>query len=209
MKLQNIYQQNNFQEIKKLISESKTCLLVTGLSSGNPQFGVFNPLVLEDKIFLHNSKSDEQITDLRRNPECRLIFQDTLAILPSYWVDEKYAGVATTYYRYAELGCSARLIEDTDEQTLFYKNLMKHFQPEGNYDPIDYSSPIYKSKMDTILVTQFTIDSIKAKWKLGQNRSVEKRIEIANRFRERNQLGDSRAADEIERWIELNGGGSQ
>jgi predicted FMN-binding regulatory protein PaiB len=204
MKLQNIYIQNNIKEIERLISQSKTCLLATHLNSGNPQFGVFNPLLMNHCIYLHHSRSDEQVGSLREDSKCRLIFQDILGIVPSNWVDERYAGAATTYYRYAELIGTSTLIEDPADQINYYRQIMQHFQPGHHFDPIDYNSSIYKGKIDSILLTKFTIQSVRAKWKLGQNRSIELRKKVARLFRERNLENDRRAAEEIERWIELN-----
>ena len=202
MKLQNIYSQTDDSEIKKLISDSKTCLLVTGLSSSRPQFGVFNPILLNEKIYLHHSIKDEQVAAMRGDTQCKLIFQDILGVLPSHWVDKKYAGAATTYYRYAELTCSVRLIESPSDQVEYLVQMMKHFQPEGKFESIDYQSSVYQKKLESILIAEFVIDITRAKWKLGQNRPVETRKEVAMKFKSR---GDVRCADEIERWIERHG----
>ena len=197
MKFQNIYNQVNKSEIQKLIDYSETCLLVTRSLGKGSQFGVFNPTSIEGKLFLHHSVTDEQVTAMRENNQCKLIFQDILGIVPSYWVDPKYAGAATTYYRYAELDCQVRLIEKPMEQIKFLKFMMSRFQPEGGYDAIDYQSSIYKKKLESILITEFTIQSIRTKWKLGQNQSAKIRSKIAKKFKEN---GNQHCADEIECW---------
>jgi predicted FMN-binding regulatory protein PaiB len=44
---------------------------------------------------------------------------------------------------------------------------------------------------------------ITTKWKVGQNRPVEKRLEIIEKLKNRNQGNDLRAAMEVERWIQM------
>lgn len=203
MKMQKMYIQENKEEIEKLIRESNTCLLVTQKDNDSPLFGIFNPLLQNHKIYLHLSRSDKQVQTLMKQGKGTLIFQDILAILPSHWVDAQYAGAATTYYRYAELHCLTKIIENPVDQIPFLENMMKVYQPEKNYQDIQYESPIYQKKLQSITVVEFTIESSQTKWKLGQNRSVQERLEVAKKFRERNKGSDLRVADEIERWIEL------
>lgn len=198
MKWQKFFQQNDPDEIKDLIQTCNTCLLITGSGMDDISFGVFNPIPFENRIYLHLQIKDQQIKAMENNPSCKVIFQDILGMVPSYWVDERYGGAATTFYRYAELSCISNLIKDPNSQVKYLSQMMKHFQPEGVYDPLDYSSPVYKSKIDSILICELEIEEVKAKWKLGQNKPLEKRLEIAKRFQE---AGNLRCAAEIQKSI--------
>ncbi len=146
-------------------------------------------------------RRDEQVESIRRNGTCQLVFQDVLAQFPSHWADDRYAGAATTYYRYAELTCETKIIEDPEQQSYFLQKFMDQYQPEGKYEPISNQSIIYSNKLKVILILQCEIASYKGKWKLGQNRPVEERLSFIEKFRERNEGHDRRCADEIEKWI--------
>jgi predicted FMN-binding regulatory protein PaiB len=195
------YKQDDFQEICDLIDGQKTCLLQTLSETNEIQTGLFNPLYLNKRVYFHVNRSDEQIESIRLNGICQLIFQDVLAIFPSHWADDLYAGAATTYYRFAELNCKVRIIEDVEEKPYFLQRLMERYQPEGKYEPISYESGIYRKKLKAILVLECEIIGYKGKWKLGQNRSVEERLSFIEKFRERNEGHDRRCADEIVKWI--------
>ena len=122
-------------------------------------------------------------------------------MFPSFWADDQYAGAATTYYRFAELNCRAKTIDDIEEKSFFLRKLMERYQPEGSYEPISDQSEIYRKKLKAILILECEIMGYKGKWKLGQNWPVEKRQGFIEKFRERNEGHDRRCADEIEKWI--------
>ena len=198
----SIDKQDDFREISDLINHQKTCLLQTLSDTDGVQTGIFNPLFFGDRIYFHVNRNDEQVQSIRKNGSCRLIFQDLLALLPSHWADPKYAGAATTYYRFAELDCRSRLVEDNNEKSSLLMHMMQRFQPEGRYEPITHSSSIYRNKLEAILILECEILSFRGKWKLGQNRSIEERRRFIELFRERNEGNDWRCAEEIQKWID-------
>jgi len=201
MRHYNIHKQDDYREICALIEHQSTCLLQILSKTNEIQTGLFNPLHLDKHIYFHLHRGDEQIESIRWSGKCRLIFQDVLANFPSYWADDAYAGAATTHYRFAELDCKARIVDDAEEQSYFLGKLMKRYQQEGQYEPISHESSIYKDKLKAILLLECKIVGYKGKWKLGQNRTVDERISHAGKFRERNQGHDRRCADEIEKWV--------
>lgn len=198
----SIDKQDDFREISDLINHQDTCLLQTLSDADGVQTGIFNPLFFDGRIYFHVNQNDEQIQSIRKNGTCRLIFQDVLALLPSHWAEPKYAGAATTYYRFAELDCKPQVIEDNEEKSSLLMHLMQRFQPEGGHEPIIYASSIYRAKLEAILILECKIVSFRGKWKLGQNRSIEDRRQFIKLFKERNQGNDRRCAKEIQKWIE-------
>jgi predicted FMN-binding regulatory protein PaiB len=203
MKRQDIYEQRDYDEVLRLIASVQACLLVTLSEGGEPQFGVFSPGPDGSNLFLHLNRTDEQLVSMRARGRATLIFQDISTVSPSYWADPHYAGAATTFYRFAELSAVVELIDEPKRKIPFMERMMGRYQAEGGYDPIDYESPIYRKKLDTIVVARFTVESFRAKWRLGQHFTPERRLELAERFRKR---GDERCADEIVRWLERHGG---
>ncbi|HUP56026.1 MAG TPA: FMN-binding negative transcriptional regulator, partial [Bdellovibrionota bacterium] len=167
--------------------------------------GVFNHVRAEGKLYLHLNRRDEQVACLRESDSATLVFQDILAVIPSYWVDEKYAGAATTYYRYAELRCRARVLESDEELTRVFRSLMGRYQPEGRHEPLSPDSATYRSSYAMLSVVELEPLSVRTKWKIGQNRPVETRLKVAAELEKRAQGQDLRAAAEIRKWIAAGG----
>src|SRR5262249_4863114 len=154
-----------------------------------------------ERFYLHMGRGDEQVSALRSTGRATLVFQDILAVIPSYWVDAHYGGAATTYYRYAAFTCAARVIEEPAEVVSVLQGLMDRFQPEKGYEPLSAGSERYRKSVESLAIAELKVLSVDAKWKLGQNRPEAVRLEVAKRLRERGEGHDARAADEIERWI--------
>jgi predicted FMN-binding regulatory protein PaiB len=193
--------QSDPRELEDLYESQSTCLLVTEGSEG-AGIGVFNPIRLNGKFYLHLGRHDKQVKDLRFKAKAKVVFQDILAVIPSYWVDENYAGAATTYYRYAELDCRVRILDTPEGQLPIYEGLMRKFQPEGRFEKLDPESPIYEQSFRSLVVLELDVEQVRSKWKLGQNRPVETRLRVAQELEKRARGADLRAAAEIRKWID-------
>lgn len=196
------YEQQNFDEVMDLIHQQSTCFLQTISDTGVIQNGIFNHLLLDRKLFFHLHRDDEQVKSIARANECLVLFHDVLGTLPSYWLDAKYGGAATTFYRYAEIRCTARFVEDSEEKAELLKSMLACYQPEGGYEPVRYQSPTYQHKIDQLMLLECEIADFRAKWKLGQNRTPNEMQELATKFRDRNIGNDERCANEIEKWVQ-------
>ncbi|MBI3505061.1 MAG: FMN-binding negative transcriptional regulator [Proteobacteria bacterium] len=202
MNRNEIYAQNDEAEIDRLTRSQPTALLVTrGEKDQEASFGVFNPVFLGRSAYIHLGARDEQVRQLRETGRATLVFQDILAVIPSYWVDARYGGAATAYYRYAELRCSAVVLDDPAELVRVMQSMMDRFQPEKGYAPLDSSSELYRKSFAAIVGVRLDPVEVRAKWKLGQNRPQSVRLEVARRLRERGTPSDLRAAEEIDRSL--------
>jgi predicted FMN-binding regulatory protein PaiB len=166
------------------------------------QSGVFNPIFDGKTFYIHLNRGDEQVRALRSSGSAALVFQDILAVIPSHWVDAHYGGAATAYYRFAEFQCSVKLAEEPAEMVRVLQAMLDRFQPEGGYDPLDPASARYRPSFEMLVIAELEPITVRAKWKLGQNRPESVRREVARRLRERAKGSDARAADEIERSIQ-------
>ena len=59
---------------------------------------------------------------------------------------------------------------------------MKKYQPEGHYDPIKSDMEV----LDEVAVIKVVPDSIRGKYKIGQNHKTQERTELARKIFERN-----------------------
>lgn len=199
MKHYEATRQENRDEVEELIFFSPMALLLT---IGDELIsGVFNPVYRNGKFILHLNRTDEQFKALQAGASARLIFFDHLANIPSYWVDENYGGAATSYYRFADFDCTIETYLDAGAVAKISQEFLDRFQPEGGYAALSPDSEIYKSSFKILGIVELTPKRTTAKWKLGQNRPVATRTEIARKLRERNAGNDARAAEEVEKWI--------
>jgi len=195
------YRQPDAREVADLIDSAQHCQLVTISSDGTPHVGLFNHHFDGGCFYLHLNRMDEQVADLRSTGRGLLTFLEFFATIPSYWVDPHDGGVATAYYRYAEFDCSVELIEDAEGMVEPLQTLMDRYQREGGYDPLHAHSPIYASSIARLVVVRCTPLATRTKWKLGQNKPVETRRAIIEKFRDRKGPNDERAALMVERSI--------
>lgn len=197
-------EQNDLEEIKRFISEMKMAHLQTSIDGSfeNLETGVFNPIFLNDKFYLHLNRTDDQYKALKTFPKATLTFFDFLCNIPSYWIDEEDGGVATSYYRHLDIKCDVKIIEEKVEMINFLPLFLKVYQQEGGYKEITMSEEMYNSDFKILGIVELTPSKMISKWKLGQNRPIEKRVEICSKLAARNNENDLRTIFEIERWIE-------
>ncbi len=202
MRFYPIYEQTDQKNVEDFIRSQASCRIITMTSDKKTHYGIFNHFFDGQSFILHLNRLDEQVHDLKSNPNALVVFEEFLSVIPSYWVDENYAGAATSYYRYAEFDCQAEVSDTPELLRDALQKMMDHYQPEGQYVPLDPGSSLYKKSFDALVIIRLTPTSSRTKWKLGQNRPEASRRQVAKRLRERGTPNDLRAAQEVEASIE-------
>lgn len=200
MQFYSIYEQHDLKKVEDFIKSQSSCRLVTTTPDRKTHYGIFNP-IFDGSVILHLNRLDEQVDDLKKNPNALVVFEDFLSVIPSYWLSENYGGGATSYYRYVEFDCRAEVSDTPEHLKEALQKMMDHFQPEGHYDALDPNSAIYKKSFEALVIVRLTPTSTRTKWKLGQNQTLPTRTKIANLLRERGTPNDIRAAQEVESSI--------
>ena len=142
-----------------------------------------------------------QVRSLKDRGTGTLLFQDILAVIPSHWVNDAYAGAATMITAMPSSTAWPRSSRSLPRMTQAFEKLMRQHQPEGRYEKLDHQSPTYEKSYEMLSLIELTPRATRAKWKLGQNHPVEKRRAIVEQLRKRGRAGDLRAVEEVERWI--------
>lgn len=199
MKINAMTNQNTWSEILALIESRAMCVFQTKNFNG-----VFNHVYKDGNFYFHLLRTDDQYKDLKANPELKIIFFDFLCNIPSYWIDEKDGGVATSYYRYAEFFGTVEFLESREDLAKILPYFLETYQSEGGYDKLEIDTELYQSDYKALGIVRLSAKQFKTKWKLGQNRSIAKRLEIVGKLRERNLDGDGRASEEILKWLAQN-----
>ena len=73
-------------------------------------------------------------------------------------------------------------VSDKKEKTIALNGLLKKYQPEGGYEPIKPDMDVLKG----VEVIKIVPESLRGKYKIGQNMYMKSRIDLAKQILERN-----------------------
>jgi nitroimidazol reductase NimA-like FMN-containing flavoprotein (pyridoxamine 5'-phosphate oxidase superfamily) len=141
-----------------------------------------NFVFLNDFVYMHSHTKGEKIDNINRNNKVGFEVDRELEFLPSYFEDSKDASLADTLYISVVIKGTALLLTDKEEKTLALNGLMKKYQPEGGYDPIESSMRV----LDAVAVTKIIPEVLYGKYKIGQNIRLETRMDLAAKILKRN-----------------------
>jgi ribosomal protein S18 acetylase RimI-like enzyme/nitroimidazol reductase NimA-like FMN-containing flavoprotein (pyridoxamine 5'-phosphate oxidase superfamily) len=180
---------------RRLFSELEV-LQVAGIGAdGQPVLKTLNGVVDEGWICFHGSPAGEK-TSLVGRPVVASV-EETIARLPSYFMDPQKACPATTLYRAAQAHGVLQAIEEPVRKARVLQRLMEKLQPEGGYVPLDAESPLYRAQVKGLMIAGLPLEGLTTKAKLAQNRSPEQRTLLLEKLWRRGGAGDARALELI------------
>jgi uncharacterized protein len=172
--------------------------LITVGADGTPHVGLYPFVRSEGAVDLHVVREDEVAVDLRARPRCVFEVDEPLGVIPSYWVHAEYGGSATAYHRTVIFECTASVVDEEAAVAAQQRRLLARYQPEGGFRAIDAEDPLYRGALRQLAAVRLTVERVRTKFKLGQNRSPETRRQVVQFLRERGRPNDARAADALE-----------
>ena len=180
---------------KRLFDELEV-LHVAGIGDdGQPVLKSLNGVVDEGWICFHGSPAGEK-TSLVGRPVVASV-EETVARLPSYFMDPQKACPATTLYRSAQAHGVLQAIEEPVRKARVLQRLMEKLQPEGGYVPLEHDSPLYRAQVKGLLIAGLPLDGLTTKAKLAQNRTPDQRAMLLGKLWGRGGAGDARAIELI------------
>ncbi len=150
--------------------------------NGFPQIIPMNFVFLNDVIYMHSHTRGEKLENVKRNQKVGFEVDRELEFLPSYFEDPNDASLADTLYISVVIKGTASVIIEKNEMTLALNGLIRKYQPEGGYEPIKPEMDV----LDEVAVIKIIPDSIRGKYKIGQNLRKQERIDLAKKINERN-----------------------
>ncbi len=182
MQLVGILQIKSPQKIKEFLNQEHVGRISSMDENGYPQIIPMNFVFLNDFVYMHSHIKGEKIDNINRNNKVGFEVDKELEFLPSYFEDPKDASLADTLYISVVIKGTASLVTDREEKTLALNGLMKKYQPEGGYDPIQSSMRV----LDAVAVIKVIPEVLSGKYKIGQNMRPESRINLAQQILKRN-----------------------
>ena len=170
------------EKIKEFLDAEHVGRIASIDETGYPQIIPMNFVFLNDAIYLHTHTRGEKLDNIKRNDKVGFEVDRELEFLPSYFEDPKDASLADTLYISVVIKGSASIVEEKNEKALALNGLMKKYQPEGGYEPLTPEMDV----IDEVAIIKVIPDSIRGKYKIGQNLRKGERADLAKKIFERN-----------------------
>tara|TARA_Y100001936_G_scaffold66940_1_gene65945 strand:- start:492 stop:1124 length:633 start_codon:yes stop_codon:yes gene_type:complete len=169
-------------KIVEFLNEESTGRISSIDRQGFPQIIPMNFVFLNDLVYMHSHIRGEKIENIKRNSKVGFEVDRNLEFLPSYFSDPENASLADTLYISVVIKGEAQLVESNEEKVLALNGLMKKYQPEGQYKPMNKNMGV----LDATAVIKIIPKEMNGKYKIGQNMTKDEKIELANKIRQRN-----------------------
>jgi nitroimidazol reductase NimA-like FMN-containing flavoprotein (pyridoxamine 5'-phosphate oxidase superfamily) len=182
LQLVGVLQIKSYARIKEFLHQEHVGRFSTIDVNGYPQIIPMNFVFLNDVVYMHSHTKGEKIENFKRNDKVGFEADRELEFLPSYFEDPKNASLADTLYISIVMKGNASLVTNREEKTLALNGLMKKYQPEGGYDPIQPSMRV----LDAVAVIKFTPTILHGKYKIGQHVSSSDRLDLAEKIMKKN-----------------------
>ncbi len=169
-------------KIKEFLDHEHVGRIASIDENGYPQIIPMNFVFLGDAIYMHSHTRGEKLENVTRNEKVGFEVDRELEFLPSYFEDPKDASLADTLYISVVIKGKGEIVKDKREKTNALNALIKKYQPEGKYEPISPEMEV----LDEVAVIKIIPESMRGKYKIGQNVRPEARMELAKKILERN-----------------------
>jgi len=170
------------EKIKEFLDKEHVGRIASIDENGYPQIIPMNFVFLGDAIYLHSHTRGEKLENVTRNEKVGFEVDRELEFLPSYFEDPKDASLADTLYISVVIKGKGEIVKNKKEKTNALNGLLKKYQPEGKYEPISPEMEV----LDEVAIIKITPDSMRGKYKIGQNLQAGARMELAKKILERN-----------------------
>lgn len=170
------------EKIREFLNQEHVGRIATIDKNGYPQIIPMNFVFLDDVIYMHSHTKGEKLENVSQNEKVGFEVDRELEFLPSYFEDPKNASLADTLYISVVIKGKGTIVKDRQEKTKALNGLMEKYQPEGGYEKISPDMHV----LDEVAIIKVMPDSMRGKYKIGQNLQPGVRMELAKKILKRN-----------------------
>jgi nitroimidazol reductase NimA-like FMN-containing flavoprotein (pyridoxamine 5'-phosphate oxidase superfamily) len=182
MQLVGILQIKSIEKIKEFLNEEHVGRISSIDKNGFPQIIPMNFVFLNNAVYMHSHVKGEKLDNISQNNKVGFEADRELEFLPSYFEDPHNAALADTLYISVVIKGTASFVSDREEKTLALNELMKKYQPEGFYDPLQSNTRV----IDAVAIIKVTPQTLHGKYKIGQHMNSDNRMILAQKISEKN-----------------------
>ena len=125
------------EKIIEFLNSESTGRIASIDTNGFPQIIPMNFVFINDVVYMHSHIRGEKLENIKRNEKVGFEIDRSLEFLPSYFFDPNDASLADTLYISVVMKGICLIVEGNEEKALALNGLMKKYQPEGGYEPIE------------------------------------------------------------------------
>ena len=170
------------EKIIEFLNSESTGRIASIDTNGFPQIIPMNFVFINDVIYMHSHIRGEKLENIKRNDKVGFEVDRNLEFLPSYFFDPTDASLADTLYISVVMKGTCTIVEDKEEKTLALNGLMKKYQPEGDYEPMNPKMEV----LNEVAVIKIIPNTMRGKYKIGQTLKHEEKLELAKNIFKRN-----------------------
>jgi len=170
------------EKIREFLNQEHVGRIASIDKNGYPQIIPMNFVFLDDAIYMHSHTKGEKLENVSQNEKVGFEVDRELEFLPSYFEDPKNASLADTLYISVVIKGKGLIVKDRQEKTKALNGLMEKYQPEGRYEKISPDMHV----LDEVAIVKVIPDSMRGKYKIGQNLQPGHRMELAKKILKRN-----------------------
>ena len=170
------------EKIIEFLDTESTGRIASIDTNGFPQIIPMNFVFINDVIYLHSHIRGEKLENIKRNGKVGFEVDRNLEFLPSYFFDPNDASLADTLYISVVMKGTCIIVEDNEEKVLALNGLMKKYQPEGGYEPMNPEMDV----VNEVAVIKIVPNTMRGKYKVGQNLKNDERVTLAENIFKRN-----------------------
>ena len=170
------------EKIIEFLNSESTGRIASIDTNGFPQIIPMNFVFINDVIYMHSHIRGEKLENIKRNGKVGFEVDRSLEFLPSYFFDPTDASLADTLYISVVMKGICTIVEDKEEKTLALNGLMKKYQPEGGYEPMNPEMEV----LNEVAVIKVTPQTMRGKYKIGQNLKDSEKRQLAENIFKRN-----------------------
>ena len=170
------------EKIIEFLSSESTGRIASIDANGFPQIIPMNFVFINDVIYMHSHTRGEKLENIKRNGKVGFEVDRNLEFLPSYFFDPNDASLADTLYISVVMKGTCSIVKDNEEKVLALNGLMKKYQPEGGYEPMNPEMDV----LNEVAVIKIVPNTMRGKSKVGQNLKNDERLALAENIFKRN-----------------------
>ncbi|MDD2382676.1 MAG: pyridoxamine 5'-phosphate oxidase family protein [Sulfurospirillaceae bacterium] len=161
------------------------------LIDGDEPYGVpLNFVWHEESLCFHGSKEGRKMEVIAHNKKASFSVVQALSLIPSYFSNTRSASPATQFFISAYFDGVIEIVENAEQKCAMLSALMQKLQPEGKYDPIEASNPMYKKMIEQTGLFRLLPTAHSLKLKVGQNLTEERKTLLIEKLLERGEALD-------------------
>lgn len=158
-----------------------------------------NYVEIKGEIFFHGAKKGKKIDIINKNANASFSVVESLSLLPSYFsTDDGRASPATHMYKSVIFDGEIKFIDDYDTKVNALEFLMKKYQKEGGYRPLN--EEIYKKIVNATALYKLVPFEVNAKFHLGQDYNEERFKRVSEHLKQRGYEKDLETLKLIEEF---------